>query len=219
MSIIKIILVDDHRLIRDGIKSLLADTKNIDVIDEASDGYDLMEKLKHKIPDIILLDISLPKISGLDVITLVNNNYPQIKILILSMFINEDYVFNAIKAGASGYMHKNTTKKELLEAIYKINDGQNYFSDSVSGIILKSYIRKAQTGDNYSEKEEKTLSRRELEILKLFAEGHTNQEIADKLFISIRTVESHKNHIMTKLELRSTVDLIKFAIKNNIIEI
>jgi two-component system response regulator NreC len=133
------------------------------------------------------------------------------------MYTNEDFVFNAIKAGAKGYLPKNTTRKELFEAVNTIYNGEEYFSESISNIILKSYIKKAKTDENNEKKE--ALSIREIEILRLFAQGTTNQEIADKLFISIRTVESHKNHIMQKLALKTTVDLIKFAIKNKIVEI
>jgi two-component system response regulator NreC len=135
------------------------------------------------------------------------------------MFTQEEFIFNAIQAGAKGYLPKNTSKKELLEAIEAVHKGEEYFSQQISGIILKSYIKKAQNQEDESKKKEDLLSKREIEILKLFAEGVSNQEIADKLFISVRTVESHKNHIMQKLELKNTVDLVKFAIKNKIIEL
>ena len=219
MESIKIILADDHQLIRDGIRSLIHDAKNIEVIGEASDGYELLEQLKVTSPDIIVLDVSMPRLSGIEATKKITEEFPTVKVLILSMFTSEEYIFNAIKAGARGYLPKNTSKKELLEAIYSINAGNEYFSDSISNIILKSYIKKTKSNDDYSGKKQNVLSSRELEILTMFAEGNTNQEIAEKLFISIRTVESHKNHIMQKLELKTTVDLVKFAIKNNIIQI
>jgi len=219
MESIKVILADDHQLVRDGIRSLIRDAKNIEVIEEASDGYELLEKLKTTKPDIIVLDISMPRLSGIDAIKKIKEEFPSVKVLVLSMFTSEEYIFNAIKAGARGYLPKNTSKKELLEAIYSIHAGNEYFSESISNIILKSYIKKVKSNDDYSGKTQNVLSSRELEILTLFAEGNTNQEIAEKLFISIRTVESHKNHIMQKLELKTTVDLVKFAIKNNIIQL
>jgi DNA-binding NarL/FixJ family response regulator len=219
MNSIKVILTDDHQLVRDGIRSLLKDAKNIEVIDEASDGYELLDKLTVLKPEIIIIDVSMPRLSGIEAIKRITESYPSIKVLVLSMFTSEEYIFNAIKAGAKGYLPKNTSKKELLEAIYSINAGNEYFSDSISNIILKSYIKKAKANDDYSGNKQNVLSSRELEILTLFAEGNTNQEIADKLFISIRTVESHKNHIMQKLELKTLVDLVKFAIKNNIIQL
>lgn len=219
MSDIKIILVDDHQIVRDGIKSLLTAAANIEIIGEASDGYELFNLIKVAKPDIVILDLSLPKISGIEIIKILTQEYDNIKVLVLSMYTSEDFIFNSIKSGAKGYLPKNTTKKELLEAIYKLNQNEEYFSEPISNIILKSYIKKAKSGNKYSEKKEESLSSRELEILKMFAEGNSNKNIADQLSLSIRTVESHKNHIMQKLELKSTVDLVKFAIKNNIIEI
>ncbi|HOY30297.1 MAG TPA: response regulator transcription factor [Bacteroidales bacterium] len=219
MEKIKIILVDDHQIVRDGIKSLLTDVEDIDVISEASDFHVLREKLKLQDPDIIIMDISLPEISGLEITKRLSETHPKIKVLILSMYTGEDFIFNAIKSGAKGYLPKNTTRKELIDAIRAIYTGEEYFSESVSNVILKSYIQKAKTGDVVSERSEDKLTSREIEILKHFAEGSSNQEIADRLFISIRTVESHKNHIMQKLKLKSTVDLIKFAIKNKIVDV
>ncbi len=219
MSQIKIALVDDHQIVRDGIRALLESMNNIEVISEASSAKEFFDNIKYVQPDILITDISMPEISGIELTKMINENEKtrNIKVLILSMFTNEDFIFNAIKAGAKGYLPKNTNRNELYEAIKTIYNGEEYFSDSISNIILKSYIRKAKSYEQTDKKE--TLSARETEILKLFAQGLSNQEIADKLFISIRTVESHKNHIMQKLELKSTVDLIKFAIKNKIIEL
>jgi DNA-binding NarL/FixJ family response regulator len=219
MSQIKIALVDDHQIVRDGIRALLESMNNIEVISEASSAKEFFDNIKYVQPDILITDISMPEISGIELTKMINENEKtrNIKVLILSMFTNEDFIFNAIKAGAKGYLPKNTNRNELYEAIKTIYNGEEYFSESISNIILKSYIRKAKSYEQTEKKE--TLSARETEILKLFAQGLSNQEIADKLFISIRTVESHKNHIMQKLELKSTVDLIKFAIKNKIIEL
>jgi len=219
MDKIKIILVDDHQIVRDGIKALLESIDNIEVIGEASSAKEFFEIIKSYNPDILITDIAMSEISGIELTKMINENEntKQIKVLILSMYTNEDFIFNAIKAGAKGYLPKNTNRNELYEAIKTIYRGEEYFSESISNVILKSYIRKAKLQEQSEKKD--TLSSRETEILKLFAQGLSNQEIADKLFISIRTVESHKNHIMQKLELKSTVDLIKFAIKNKIIEI
>jgi DNA-binding NarL/FixJ family response regulator len=219
MEKIKIILVDDHQIVRDGIKALLNDAEDIDVISEAASYNELREKLKLQDPDIIVMDISLPEISGLEITKMLSETYPDLKVLILSMYTGEDFIFNAIKAGAKGYLPKNTTKKEIIEAIHSVYNNNEYYSESISKVILKSYVQKAKTSDNIPERAEDKLSGREIEILKYFAGGMTNQEIADKLYISIRTVESHKNHIMQKLELKSTVELIKYSIKNKIVDI
>ncbi|MEI6852062.1 MAG: response regulator transcription factor [Bacteroidota bacterium] len=219
MEKIKIILVDDHQIVRDGIKALLNDAEDIDVISEAASYNELREKLKLQDPDIIVMDISLPEISGLEITKMLSETYPNLKVLILSMYTGEDFIFNAIKAGAKGYLPKNTTRKEIIDAIHAVYNNNEYYSESISKVILKSYVQKAKTADSLPERAEDKLSSREIEILKYFAGGMSNQEIADKLFISIRTVESHKNHIMQKLELKSTVDLIKYAIKNKIVDI
>ena len=135
------------------------------------------------------------------------------------MYNSEDFIFNSIKAGAKGYLPKNTTRNELLEAIYAIESGEEFFSESVSKIMVKSYVKRATDDEKIQEKPDEILTTRELEILKLYVEGFINKEIGDKLEISIRTVETHKNHIMRKLGLKSTVEMVKFAIRNKIVEI
>jgi len=218
---IKIILVEDHQIVRDGIKALLLSDENIIICGEASNYKELMNILNNVIPDIIIMDISLPEHSGIDITRQIIEKYKTIKVIMLSMYAEEDFIFNSIKAGAKGYLPKDTTRKELLNAIAKVYNGEDYFSDKISGIILKSYVSKAKTSSDKTPdmKKEDMLTNREIEILKHFAGGLSNQEIADKLFISIRTVESHKNHIMQKLDLKNSVDMIKFAIKSRLIEI
>ncbi|MHC1776184.1 MAG: response regulator [Lentimicrobium sp.] len=216
---IKVLLVDDHTIVRDGIKALLTGQDDILIAGEASNGRDLLSLIKIISTDIILLDISLPDYSGIELCEIVRRENPGIYVLFLSMYNTEEYIFNAIKAGAQGYLPKNISQAELLLAIRSVSQGTEYFSESISNIILKSYIKKAKDKETENLHHENLLSKRELEILKLFAEGLPNPEIAGKLFISTRTVESHKNHIMQKLNLKSTVDLVKFAIKHQIIEI
>lgn len=219
MPIIRIFLVDDHQLVRDGIKALLIGAENIEIIGEASTGKEFFEKLSAKQPDILILDISLPDASGIDITRRISSEHPEIKVLILSMYTNEDFVINSVKAGARGYLPKNTSREELLEAIHTVYGGEEFFAASISKIILKSYLRNAREDEPFLQQRTTSLTSREIEILRLFAEGHINKEISDKLDISIRTVETHKNHIMKKLELKSTVELIKFAIKNKLIEL
>lgn len=215
----RIVLVDDHPIVRDGVRSLLEGNDDYILAGEATDGKELLENLPVMKPDLVIMDISLPRMSGIEVTKILSEQYPDIKVLILSMHTGEDFIFNAIKAGAKGYLPKNTTRKELIDAINSLIAGEIYFNESISNTILKSYIRKAQQQDQNDEDSAGVLSPRESEILKMVAEGLTNQEISDKLFISIRTVESHKNHIMQKLKLRTTVDLVKFAIRKGIVEI
>lgn len=216
---IKLFLVDDHTIVMDGIKALLRGQEDIGITGEARSGAAMLLLLDSGLPDIILLDISLPDYSGIELCTMVKEKYPMIKILFLSMYTDEEYVFNAVKAGASGYLTKNISQEELLQAIRTVYRGTDYFSETISNIILRSFIRKSRNHEPEGQNQSAGLSKRETEILRLFAEGHSNTDISEKLFISIRTVESHKNHIMQKLNLKSTVDLIKFAIRHKIINI
>ena len=219
MSKIKIFLVDDHQLVRDGIKALLLSDENLAILGEAASGKECFEKIVLDPPDILILDISLPDTTGIEITKQISVEYPDIKVLILSMYTNEDFIFNAVKAGARGYLPKNTSREELLTAIQTIFGGEEFFADSISKIMLKSYLRNAKEDDSMPQRGPIPLTAREIEILKLFAEGFINKEISDQLDISIRTVETHKNHIMKKLELKSTVELIKYAIRNKIVEI
>ena len=219
MKKLKIILVDDHHLVRDGIKSLLSYASDIEIVGEASDGIELFEKLPSLKPDIVIMDISLPGKSGIEITKQICRDWPEIKVLILSMYNSEDFIFNSIKAGAKGYLPKNTTRNELLEAIYAIESGEEFFSESVSKIMVKSYVKRATDDEKLQEKPVESLTAREIEILKLYVEGFINKEIGDKLDISIRTVETHKNHIMRKLGLKSTVEMVKYAIRNKIAEL
>jgi len=219
---IKIFLVDDHQIVRDGIKSLLQNAPELVISGEASSGKELLARIALSDTDIILMDISIPDISGIELTKQVNENYPKIKVLILSMYTQEDFIVNAIAAGAKGYLPKNTTRPELLKAINEIYEGNEYYSDAISKIILENYIsnvRKAKDAEPEKDKEEDLLSSREKQILQMVVEEYSNQEIANKLFISIRTVESHKNHIMQKLGIKSIVELIKYAIRNKIADI
>lgn len=219
MNKIKIILVDDHQLVRDGIKSLISDSFGIDIIGEASNSVELFKQLHQMMPDVILMDISLPNMSGIEITKILKKDYPKIKTLMLSMYTSEDFIFNGLKAGINGYLPKNTTRDELLLAIEEVYNGREYFSKSISNIILKSFVNSAKYGNNANDDKMSILTKRETEILKLVVEGVSNQHIADQLFISIRTVETHKTSIMKKLELNNTIDLVKFAIKNKIIEL
>jgi DNA-binding NarL/FixJ family response regulator len=153
----KILLVDDHQLVRDGIKSLISTAKNIEICGEASSASELFTLMDDLKPNLVILDISLPDMSGIEITKKINKDYKGVNVLILSMHVNEEFVFNAIKAGAKGYLPKNTTRKEILEAIYTIVKNEEYFSEQISDLILKSYIKKAKQGNKPGEQKE-TLS-------------------------------------------------------------
>lgn len=218
MDPIGIILTDDHQIVRDGIKAMLSDADGIRIIAQAGSGSELFDLLRSNKADVIVLDIELPDMSGIDICRRIAADYPETGILILSMYTGEEFIFKAISAGAKGYLPKNTNREELVMAIRAVAENQEYFSPVISEIMLKSYIQKAKS-KNTDTRDLTELSRREIEILRMLAEGYPNTEIADKLFISIRTVESHKSHIMQKLEIHTNVELVKFAIRNKLIEI
>jgi two-component system response regulator NreC len=215
---IKIILTDDHQIVRDGIKAMLTDVAGIRIIAQAGSGQELFDLLRTNYADVIVLDIELPDMSGIDICRQIATDYPLIRILILSMYTGEEFIFKAISEGAKGYLPKNTNRDELVMAIRTVAENREYFSPVISGIMLKSYIQKAKS-KNADTSDITELSKREIEILRMLAEGYPNTEVAEKLFISIRTVESHKSHIMQKLEIHTTVELVKFAIRNKLIEI
>lgn len=217
MNKIKIILADDHRMLRDGLKALLSESDFIQIIDEASSGMELLEILKTKQPDVIMMDITMPGMSGIEATQQITKLYPDLKILILSMHTNEEFVINSFKAGAKAYLPKDSSKEELLDAITVLYNGGEYYSKLISDNFLKNYIKNSRVDQNLIENEE--LTQREIEVLKLAAKGLCNKEIAEKLFISSKTVDVHKNHIMQKLKLKNTVEMVLYAVKNGIIEI
>jgi len=219
--IIKTILVDDHQIIRDGLANMLHEADDIRLCGCAPDYTRALDLIRKSEPDVVITDLSLPGKSGIDLIRKIKEVFPSVRILVLSMYVSEDYIFNALKAGAWGYLPKqDTTKAELFKAIRTLYKGEQYFSDSIAQIITRVYshaVKKAPSPESASKTH--TLTTREREILRLYAEGYSNQEISEKLNISIRTVETHKNNIMQKYNFRSTVDMVKFAIRNNLAEL
>jgi DNA-binding NarL/FixJ family response regulator len=212
---IQVIIVDDHKLVTDCIDLFLKGAKDIKVVGVAHSGKDALEMLKTVTPEVILLDITMPEMSGIELTDAIKKKYPDIKILILSMHSDYNNISDAIDAGADGYVPKDVSSEELVEAIETVSKGKNYFHSTISDEIVKNYANKRQKSTNVLPQ----LTKRELEVLQLFAEGFNNSEIADKLFLSVRTIESHKNHILQKTNMKNSVELIKFAIRNKIIEI
>ena len=217
MKKIKIILVDDHQMFRDGVKSILHDEQNMELVGEVGNGSDLYRLLESVKPDMVVTDISMPDISGIEIAKYISENFPDIKILILSMHVREDFIIKAIEAGANGYLPKDTSMNELLEAINTISKGDNYFNRGISDTILKAFINQSRPQKEAAKKD--SLTGRELEIIRNVVDGLTNRQIAEKLCISIRTVDSHKNNIMHKLNLKSSVELVKYAIKNRLADL
>lgn len=217
---INIFIVDDHQIVIDGLLAILKDAETINICGYSNGDNNATEEIINSNSDIVLMDISLENLSGIDVTKDIVSKNKKIKIIMLSMYNSEEVIFSAIDAGASGYLPKNTTKEEIVKAINTVYSGKTYFNSEIASVMLESMIHRRKSNQ---EKEINPcldcLTTREIQTLKLFALGFTNQEIADKLFISVRTVESHKTHIMQKLNFKSMVEMIKFAIRQKLIEI
>ena len=216
MSKIKVILVDDHQIVKDGIKAAINVSNIATVIGEASNEKELLVLLKDLKPDIIIMDISMPGSSGLEITKKISNKY---KIIIFSAHTEAETVINALKVGAKGFLPKDVMREELIESISCVHNGEDYISEDISNRILVNYVKTDDSYDHLKNTGLEALTKREIEILRHIAEGATYKEIADKLFISFRTVETHKTHIMQKLQMKNLADLIKFAIKNKLIEV
>lgn len=204
----RVILADDHVMFRQGIKRLLGDMKGIEVIAEAGDGLELLSLLRKARPQMVILDISMPRLRGLEAAKEIKTSFPQVKILILSMHRNTEYFYNAISSGAEGYLLKEDADRELFTAIEKIRTGERYVSPILLGDLSKDVI---ELRGGHRKPASEDLSIREREILKLVAEGKTSPEIGDLLCISVRTVQNHRANIMRKLNIKNTTDLLRYA--------
>ena len=210
-----ILIADDHDIIREGIKNILHGQSDYEVVEEARDGEEALTKVEKFKPDILLLDISMPKIGGLDIIEQIHRVSPETKILIITVHKANAYIIKALKEGVKGYLNKENAGEELLPALRKIAAGRIYLTSSVSSYLIEKTIQKS------AEKiqEDTLLTAREKEILRLVAEGRSAKDIANIVFISRRTVENYKNTLLKKLGLHKTSDLIKYAIKHKIVDI
>lgn len=214
---IKVAVVDDHKIVRDGIRAILLGNKKIKFVFDTDSGLDLLDLLKSNPIDVLLLDLSLPDVPGVNLIQPVLRSFPNTKILILTACMNEETICECVKLGVLGFLNKDVSAEELIEAIEEVYSGEPYFGQKISNIIYKSYTEKVK--DSSSLPLKPNISEREKEIISLLSEGLSFKEIANRLFISPRTVENHKNNILLKLKLKNSIELLKYAIKNKIIEI
>lgn len=216
MDLIKILIVDDHDLIVDGLKSMLQTVENFDVVGEAYDGEEAVLKAVELQPHVIIMDISMPKISGLEASERILQKLTDVKIIVLSQHEDKEYITRILEIGGVGYLSKNSKKSEFINAINTVVEGGNYFSKKISDIMIGDFVNSKST-------EEKPvnvhLTAREIEIIKYIANEYSNQRIADELCISLRTVETHRRNVMQKLNVKSAVSLIKYAAQNNIINL
>lgn len=212
MSRIRVLLADDHTVVREGIRYLLESRDNITVVGEVSNGMDAIRKAGDLKPDIVIMDISMPILNGIEATRAIVQQLPRCKVLVLTMHEDRETVRQILRAGAAGCLVKRSAATELFDAVEAVHEGGAYFTPSVSKVLLEEYVQiTADAGE--------VLSQRERQILQLVAEGYANREIADLLCISVKTVEGHKDNIKKKLGVRDQVDLIKYAILNGIISL
>jgi DNA-binding NarL/FixJ family response regulator len=211
-----LLLADDHAVVRLGLRRLLEGEPGLDVIGEVGDGLELLSAVERLRPEVLLLDLMMPGLSGLEALRQVRKRYPKIRVVVLSMHASEAYVFEALRNGAAAYVLKGSGGSEVKEAVRAVIAGRRYLSPPLSERAIQSYVEKADGGvrDAYD-----TLSGREREVLQLAAEGHNNSEIAARLFISRRTVESHRAKLFDKLGLHSQTDLVRYALRRGIIKL
>lgn len=215
MANIKIALVDDHALFRNGLKLLLDNANNHKVTIEASNGQEFLDQINAtNQPDIVLMDISMPVMDGIEATQKLLEKYPEVKVIALSMFGEEDYYFKMVNAGVKGFLLKNSDIKEVVEAIEQVMKGNSYFSQELLCNVIKNLNPHKE-----QQSEELTLSKRELQVLQELCKGLSNQEIADNLFISKRTVDKHRASLLSKTNSKNATNLILYAIKNKLISI
>lgn len=212
---ITVVLVDDHPVWRDGVRADLESVGVAQVVGEAADGGEGIDVVLAKMPDVVLMDLQLPTLSGVEATRRIVADAPHVKVLVLSASAEEAHVLEAVKAGASGYLLKSSTSQELADAVRRVHSGEPVFTASLAGLVLDEFRRVAAGGASRSNAEPR-LTPRENEVLKLVAKGYTYKQIADKLFISTKTVQNHVQNILTKLQLRKRYELMRYAIQKGL---
>jgi DNA-binding NarL/FixJ family response regulator len=210
---IKVLLADDHSIVRAGLRRIVEESGDMEVIAEAADGREAIQHAHQQLPDVAVIDISMPGLDGLEVITQLRNYYPKLPLLILTMHEEGQYVVRAIEAGAMGYITKQSAPEQLVKAIRKVHAGSRYLTDEAAEALALRVAKGAQGQSPLD-----TLSMRELQVLRRLALGHTNREIAGAYHISIKTVDTYRARILKKLNLRNNAELSRFAIQNRLIE-
>ncbi len=218
MSKTRVLLADDHTIVRQGLRALLDSQDNIEVVGEAEDGRQAIEKAQQLVPDIIVIDITMPNLNGIEATRQIKKLKPEIKVLVLTVHINEEYIYQVLQAGASGYLLKESAVSDLISAINAVKKGDIFLSPSISKVVVKDYVKHAEgvSGDFDSIN---LLTGREREILQLIAEGRTNKQVAHLLKLSVKTVDVHRSHIMEKLHIHDVTGLVKYSIRKGLIKV
>ena len=209
---VRVLLADDHALVRAGIRALLQGLEGVTVVAETGNGAEVLELARTHRPDVVLLDISMPGLSGLDVSVQLERELPEVRVVVLSMHANEEYVLQALRAGAVGYMLKDSATAELELALKAVMQGETYLSPPISKQVVEGYVQRVGAEQPASEK----LTPRQREVLQLIAEGHSTKEIAYRLELSVKTVETHRAQLMERLQIRDIAGLVKYAIRSGL---
>ena len=210
---IRVLLAEDHKLVRAGIRSLLQDLIGIEVVGEAGNGREALQLMETLHPDVVLMDIAMPELNGLEAAKRINKDFPGVRVIILSMHTSEEYVLQALRAGAAGYLLKDANPVELELAIKAVVQGETYLSPAVSKHVVKDYLRRVGKQTDLLQ----VLTSRQREVLQLIAEGHATKEIADKLDIGVKTVETHRAQLMDRLDIHDEAGLVRYAMRVGLI--
>jgi DNA-binding NarL/FixJ family response regulator len=216
---IRVVLVDDHTILREGVRSLLDAESDIVVVGEADDGLEALEVVETLAPDVVIMDMVMPRMNGLEATREIKQRRPEVRVLILSMYDDDEYVQQIIQAGASGYVLKRVAAGELVHAIREVHKGSSFLQPTIAAKLIEDYVRRVRGETAPEGRGADPLTDRERQVLKLIAEGHTNQRIAELLHLSKKTVESHRANIMRKLDLHDVTELVKYALRTGLIQL
>jgi len=218
MDKIRLLIADDHKLVREGIKSMLSGVEEIEVVGMASSGEEAINIARAELPDVVLMDIIMTGMNGIEAARWVKEIQDRIKVIVVTMEVSKDYVSAAIKSGVDGYLPKDIGREVLLDAILTVHKGKQYFNDAIKKLIFEDFYA-VEKLKNPKKALPNQLTKREMEVLALVAAGKSNRDIAEALFISVKTVETHKTHVLIKLGLNNNAELVRYAVKNKIISI